>query len=522
MKPLRACRVLLTCIFCVAEPAWPSDLARSAPPFDLRAVDAHLQMQVAAKHLPGLAVAIVEGDRVVTARGYGSAGGGRPVTPQTQFYIGSCTKSFTALAVMQLVERGQLELDAPVRRYLPWFRVADDTASARITVRHLLNQTSGLSEAGDPEPHRRSPSLIEGVRALRQVRLTAPVGARFQYYNPNYRVLGVLIEQASGQTYSAYLRDHVLAPLAMFRTVAEPTAAPDLAQGHAQVFGFSFPRPQAFDPGALSSGFLISTAEDVSHYLVALLNDGRYGNTSIVQPTTVAQLFAPPDGVDGTQAAPPAAVTRLLGSPNGIESGYAMGWLVARPPAGVRMVFHGGSLERFQAEMLLLPEEKRGFVTLVNRNGVLQPLLDPSPPWMGLAHLMLGRAGPPPPPTRRRVWLFAGVVAADLGIGLWRIGRLRLWRRKAARRSGRARWSRALIDVGIPGAFLVGFPKLLGLAVRTDVTWPGFFDFLPDVAVWFMASAGLSLARGAAKVVILAGSARTAAGAPTGTSERAR
>jgi CubicO group peptidase (beta-lactamase class C family) len=500
-------RGLLACILLLAQPAWPSVQGRPVPPLDPTAIDAYLQEQVTSRRLPGLAVVVVEADRVVMERGYGSAGGGRSVTPQTQFYIGSCTKSFTALAVMQLVERGRLELDKPIRRYLPWFRVADDAASAQITVRHLLNQTSGLSETGDPRPHLRSSSLGEAVRALRQVRVTAPAGTKFQYYNPNYRVLGVLIEQASGQSYPDYLRDHILAPLGMTRTVADPTVAVDLAQGHAQAFGFALCRSQAFDPGALSSGYLISTAEDLGHYLIALLNDGRYGNRQVVQPATLTQLLTPPTGVEGGQTAPPAAITRLLGSPTGIQSGYAMGWLVAQSSEGVRLVFHGGSLERFQTDLLLLPGEKRGFAILVNQNGILRPLLEPSSLWMGVAHLALGNPGAPPPSGNWRLLLFELIVATDLGIGLFRIWRLRYWRQKAAARGRTVLWSLASIEILIPAAFLLGFPRLVGVAVGENVSWPGFFDFVPDVALWFIASATLSLVRGAAKVVILARSA---------------
>ena len=83
-------------------------------------------------HIPGVSLAIVEGDRIVHLRGFGKARpGGEAPTPQTPFFIGSLTKSFTALAVMQLVEAGKIELDAPVQRYLPWFRVADPAGSAR-------------------------------------------------------------------------------------------------------------------------------------------------------------------------------------------------------------------------------------------------------------------------------------------------------------------------------------------------------------------------------------------------------
>src|SRR5690606_38535877 len=101
--------------------------------------------QMRAAGVPGAAVAVVRGGRTVHVRGFGEATPGVPVTPQTAFQLASVSKSFTALAVMQLVEDGKVDLDAPVRAYLPWFRLADEGAAAAVTVRHLLSHTSGLS-----------------------------------------------------------------------------------------------------------------------------------------------------------------------------------------------------------------------------------------------------------------------------------------------------------------------------------------------------------------------------------------
>ena len=117
------------------------------------AIDDYVEGQMHRLHIPGVSLAIVEGDQIVHVRGFGQARpGGEAPTPQTPFFIGSVTKSITALAVMQLVEAGKVELDAPVQRYLPWFRVADPLASAQMTVRHLLNQTSGLPQLPGPRP----------------------------------------------------------------------------------------------------------------------------------------------------------------------------------------------------------------------------------------------------------------------------------------------------------------------------------------------------------------------------------
>src|SRR5215207_2984258 len=144
-----------------------------------------------AQRIPGLALGIVEGDRIAYVRGFGTADDSeREVTPQTPFIIGSVSKSLTALAVMQLVEANRIVLDAPVQRYLPWFRVADEKASAEITVRHLLNHTSGLSTKtgrtyqGDSDTS--DTALEQAVRKLDDFELTEPVGSKHQYSTVNY------------------------------------------------------------------------------------------------------------------------------------------------------------------------------------------------------------------------------------------------------------------------------------------------------------------------------------------------
>ena len=113
---------------------------------DFAAIDAYVTEQMNNLGIPGMALGIVQDGQIVHLQGFGVAdSSGRAVTPQTPFFIGSVTKSFTALAVMQLVEAGKIDLDAPVQTYLPWFELADKEASAKITVRNLLNHTSGIS-----------------------------------------------------------------------------------------------------------------------------------------------------------------------------------------------------------------------------------------------------------------------------------------------------------------------------------------------------------------------------------------
>ena len=199
-------------------------------------IDRFVEAEMDAQRIPGLSLAVVRDDRIVHMRGFGDADqSGRAVSPQTPFVIGSVAKSVTALAIMQLVEAGTVKLDAPVVQYIPWFRVADEEASAEITVRHLLNHTSGLSTKtgrsfqgnGDTTDS----ALEQAVRELRTVELTEAVGEVHQYSTIGYSVLGLIVQTVSGQTYESYVQEHIFDPLKMrtsftSKADAEPTAWP--------------------------------------------------------------------------------------------------------------------------------------------------------------------------------------------------------------------------------------------------------------------------------------------------------
>jgi CubicO group peptidase (beta-lactamase class C family) len=125
----------------------------------LERIDTFVESERQASGIPGIALAIVRVGSLAHVRGFGDDGRGRPITADTPFPVGSLAKSFTALLVRQLIDTGQLDADAPTHRYLPWFRVADAQASAHITLRHLLNQTSGFSRADGIAP------LLQGSSA---------------------------------------------------------------------------------------------------------------------------------------------------------------------------------------------------------------------------------------------------------------------------------------------------------------------------------------------------------------------
>src|SRR5260370_36488405 len=240
--------------------------------------DAYVAAQVQSAHIPGLALGIVHADGTTHVRGFGFVNPiGEAILPRTPFLIGSLSKSFTALAIMQLVEQGKLDLDAPVERYLPEFRTADRALSNTITPRELLNQTSGIPKSAVKELQAGSgdETIEDAVRRLSGVQLTAPVGATFQYSNINYVTLGLLVQVVSGEPYAAYIQPHIFEPLRRrdsFATVRQPQQ-PSLATTYLWVFGAPSACDVVFESSPPPAAFLTSSVEDMTRYLAAQLED---------------------------------------------------------------------------------------------------------------------------------------------------------------------------------------------------------------------------------------------------------
>lgn len=463
---------LITILWLIFNLFFPTLFVQAEGPVtpDLQAVDAFLTTQLKANRIPGMAVAIVKDDKVVFLKGYGETGSGNPVTPQTQFYIGSVTKSFTALAAMQLVEQGKLDLDTPVQKYLPWFEVADPNASSSITVRNLLNHTSGLSESGDRNASAYTANLEEQARLLHDVRLTAPVGSQFQYYNQNYRLVGLLIEKLSGQTYGNYLRSNIFTPLGMKNSTTNPKEAANLAQGYSRFFGFPLPQSQKYNPGAQPSGYLITTAEDMALYLKAQLNNSRADGKPLLQPASLVQMRTPPGG---------------------IGSEYGMGWLVAE---NGNTLAHGGALEYFQSFVAMGLKENIGIVILSNQNSMENMLFENNAIRDGLLALLNGET-----PSQISYgwigWLLLLLATADL------LNHLRLfrmtpgWIQKTGKQPRRWVWVKVVVGILFPLAVIFGLPLLVNALQGSLPNWSEPLGLMPDLTIWLLVGMGLNLVR---------------------------
>jgi len=322
---------------------------------DFEAVDSYVNAKMKELGIPGAALVIVQGDQIVHLKAFGVAdASGHPVTPQTPFFTGSTGKSFTALAIMQLVEAGKIKLDAPVQTYLPWFRVADPKVSAVITVRQLLNQVSGLPHAiGQTQLANTdlSDSAIENnVRALAKVELSAPPGKRYEYSNANYVTLGMIIQAVTSQSYETYIKEHIFKPLDMQNSFTSKTEAQQdgLAVGYQKWFGIAVASPNLpFVRGSLPAGQLNMSIEDFGHYLIAQLNDGSYQGVSVLSPSGIATLHHPDVQMSGS------------------TDYYAMAWEVQHFQ-DVEVIRHNGQVPGYTTDMILVPQKHMAIAMVMN------------------------------------------------------------------------------------------------------------------------------------------------------------
>jgi len=242
-------------------------------------VDDYIEQQMMDEDIPGLAVVVVQGDEIIYLKGFGitSLKNPSPVTPQTIFDLASISKSFTALGVLLLRDDGLIDLDTPVQQYLPDFQINDPRAS-EITVRQLLNQTSGLPGAFS-EPlvfHQGDDAMEKMIAALSQVRLNQPPGLSFEYADINYCLLGALIERVTGTTFEEYMKQKIFVPLGMAHTTLYPDEADERgrADGHQAMYGQIVARNMPIYRSALPAGWVMSSAEDMGKWLIIHLNDG--------------------------------------------------------------------------------------------------------------------------------------------------------------------------------------------------------------------------------------------------------
>jgi len=337
-------------------------------------LDPVLQEIVTRWEIPGLSIGMAQDGETVHARGFGvqSLETQAPVTADTLFCVASVSKPFVATAVMQLAERGKIDLDVPLIQYLPYFAIADQRYG-QITIRQILSHTSGMPDLDEFAYVElwRHPEYDEGaseryVRALRNAQLVAEPGERFQYSNVAYNVLGDLIAKVSGTSFEAYMKEHVLIPAGMERSTflleQVPTAL--LALPHLRAPAIRVSPITPYHRADAPSSNLHSSAREMCRWGMMCLNRGSFDGRDVLQPASFEEMWTP-------------VVER--GWPPLYEE-MGLGWNLGTYE-GERTVTHMGGGAGLSAFLLILPERSRAAAMMCNSESqaiyqILQAVLD--------------------------------------------------------------------------------------------------------------------------------------------------
>ena len=323
-------------------------------PADLEAfMDGVFRVGMDEHHVNGAVVAVVKDGKVIFAKGYGHQDIDKnlPVDPRTTlFRIGSTTKLFTWTAVMQLVEQGKLDLDTDVNQYLKDFKIPDAFGKP-VTLRDIMTHTAGFEEgfigfliANDPSKQLPISKALEQHMAAR----VRPPGEMSAYSNYGAALAGLIVEQVSGTPFNEYIAKHIFEPLDMqFATVQEPVPPkllPYVGTGYKQENGA--PVAQKFEVigGFRPAGSGAASALDMTHFMIAHLNDGRYEDRQILAPNTAQKMHATAFRLDPRFA------------------GMALGFYHSNIN-GLDAIGHGGDTNYCHTELLLVPSRQVGLFT---------------------------------------------------------------------------------------------------------------------------------------------------------------
>ncbi len=288
-----------------------------------------------ARGIPGLSVAVAVDGRIVYSEGFGYADLEQRAAawPTTKFRIGSVSKSLTAVGLVQLVEQGKLDLDAPIQKYVPAF----PDKGALITTRMLAGHLAGIRHYQDDEftISKHYQKVAEGLKIFADDPLVSLPGKEFHYSSYGFNLVSAAMEAASGQNFLPYMHEHVFEPLGLRNTVEDQPA--EIIEERARFYDKPKDQPEQNAPYVDNSykwagGGFLSTSEDLARFGSALLQPG------FLKPESLRLLFTSQKTADGK------------------ESGYGMGWFVGKSKSGQRIFQHSGGSVGGSSQLILYPD----------------------------------------------------------------------------------------------------------------------------------------------------------------------
>ncbi|KEQ25849.1 serine hydrolase domain-containing protein [Paenibacillus tyrfis] len=424
----------------------------------LKEIDDFVKENMKVNNIKAAALAIANNEEVFYAQGYGTFSDGRGITGSTPFPIASLSKSFTALAVLQLVEKGGIDLDAPYASYFPDLTPKDERVRA-ITVRNLLNQTTGLNDKANPDMTHfpQYQSLQEINESLSTVKLVHDPGTTYIYHNPNYQYLALLVEKVSGQSFSAYMEKNIFERLGMSRTFSVSTTRqinenPAIPRGHYLLFGHpvSQAEPLWFIDGPAG---IVSTAEDMVKWMLA------QSNGHLLSPKLMEEYYTP-----------------------GQSGPYGMGWMADQEEHVGRTISHSGIFWTYKAEETIYLDQQLGITMMFNCG--LNTFVDYRAFVDGIARILRGeKAEAPTLNSRNMETVMTLLVIATVLWGVYSHFRIK--------RSNKGFTTAKLIISSIGRLFpililLLLIPLTTVLAAGRLLPWFGLWTTMPSLIIWLV------------------------------------
>lgn len=376
--------------------AAPAPAQRTRDP--LAGLDRYVERAMADWGVPGLSIAIVRGDSILVAKGYGARRAGEPagVDAETIFAIGSNSKAFTTAALGMLVDEGKLAWGDPVVRHLPWFQLRDPWITRALDLRDLVSHRSGLARH-DALWYATGRTTEQVVRQLRFVDTEVPFRTGWLYNNNLYLTAGLVIERASGMTWDEFVAARILRPIGMTRsstTVRGLERDANVASPHMMLEGRLQAVPYRNIDNAGPAGSINASALDMARWLRFQIDSGRVDGRRLLAPAQFAEMWR------GRAIIHDPLFRALFGPGELVE--YGLGWFLWLHRQH-KVVLHGGNIDGMSGLVSFIPDQRIGVAVLTNMNqsfahaGITRWVFDrllngPDEDWSGKTLAMLKAA----------------------------------------------------------------------------------------------------------------------------------
>ncbi|EIT85665.1 putative penicillin-binding protein [Fictibacillus macauensis ZFHKF-1] len=453
-KKLVSSVVILILLLIICMPA----TAGKPAPNKIQQIDHYAEAFFKEQRIPGASIALVHNGKMYYSKAWGVTGAHeKPITLQTPFIIGSISKSLTGLAIAKLIQDKKIQLNAPVKHYLSWFRVKDQEASEHMTIKQLLDHTSGLSyESGlviADKGERDIGAIKRDVKTLANVTLIAKPGVKYQYSNTNFLILGAVIQAVTHTSFSRYMSEEVFRPLGMTHAAAEQKTAEKKGYlpGYQSWFGYPKKTVIAYDNGGTPYEYIAASALDLVQYMNFLQGMNAVG---YLTPENLKKYTSPLYKIDPDEY-------------------YGFGLRVSYPGAKEEVVWHSGTTPDAHAEFFVYPHTGWSGVILTNKNHAEE---ESTLPFLkrGLIRLMNGQepVSIPTKPAPAIQLIMVALCVMLLVVTVYLILKIRA-------RLIRKKWTCRITGISLGVLSIIVIPLYIR---NSEAPWHSIKAFAPDLA----------------------------------------